>query len=71
MPRYYFKITNGRPHLDDTGEELRDVREAWLATKRLARDIEDSLDVGGRWTVEVKDSNGPIYRITIAAEKLR
>lgn len=71
MPRYFFKITNGRPHIDNEGEELRDEHDAWLATKRLARDIEDSLEPDGHWKVEVRDADGPIYAITIASEKLR
>jgi uncharacterized protein DUF6894 len=71
MVRYFFRITNGNPHEDDIGEELRDDREAWLAAKRLARDIEDTLDPNGKWTVEVRDRDGPIYLISIAARKLR
>ena len=71
MTRYYFRITNGRPHEDDTGEELRNEYEAWLETKRLARDIEDSLEPDGHWNVEVRDDAGPLYRITIASKKLR
>ena len=71
MARYFFRITNGNPHEDDVGEELRDDREAWLAAKRLARDIEDTLDPDGKWSVEVRDWKGPIYLITIAARRLR
>lgn len=71
MPRYFFKITNGKPHDDHTGEELRDDHAAWLETKRLTRDIEDSLEMNGHWNVEVRDAAGPLYSIKIASQKLR
>jgi hypothetical protein len=71
MPRYFFQITNGKPHEDETGEALRDDREAWLSAKRLARDIEDSLEPDGTWNLEVRDADGPLYTISIASRKLR
>ena len=71
MSRYFFRITNGRPHDDDVGEELRDEREAWISAKRLVRDIEDSLEPNGRWMVEVRDAKGPLYLISIAGRRLR
>ncbi len=71
MPRYFFKITNGKPHDDDTGEELRDDDAAWQETKRLARDIEDSLEPDGHWKLEVRDDRGPVYSVTVASQKHR
>jgi hypothetical protein len=71
MSRYFFHITNGRPHEDEVGEELRDDCAAWLSAKRLTRDIEDTLEPGGEWNVEVRDADGPLYEISIAARKLR
>jgi len=71
MSRYFFRITNGKPHEDNIGEELRDDREAWHSAKRLTRDIEDTLEPGGEWIVEVRDADGPLYLIRIAARKLR
>jgi hypothetical protein len=71
MPRYFFRITNGRPHEDDVGEDLRDDRDAWLSAKRLTRDIEDSLEPDGKWTAQVRDADGPIYEIRIVGRKLR
>lgn len=71
MPRYFFTIKNGKPHMDDVGEELPDEREAWRSAKRLARDIEDTLDPNSIWTVEVKDADGPLYEIKIAGRKIR
>jgi hypothetical protein len=71
MSRYFFRISNGRPHEDDVGEELRDERQAWLSAKRLVRDIEDTLEPDGRWTVEVSDAIGPLYQISIAGRRLR
>ncbi|MBV8926145.1 MAG: tRNA 5-methylaminomethyl-2-thiouridine synthase [Bradyrhizobium sp.] len=71
MSRYFFRITNGKPHDDEVGEELRDERAAWLAAKRLTRDIEDTLEPNAHWKVEVRDADGPIYSISIAGRKLR
>ncbi len=71
MSRYFFHITNGKPHDDDVGEDLRDDCEAWFSAKRLTRDIEDSLEPDGKWTVEVRDADGPLYEISIAGRKLR
>jgi len=71
MSRYFFQITNGKPYEDATGEELRDDREAWLSAKRLARDIEDTLEPDGKWILEVRDAKGPLYMISIAGRKLR
>jgi hypothetical protein len=71
MPRYFFRITNGQPYEDDTGEELRDDGDAWVSAKRLTRDIEDTLEPDGKWTVVVRDSGGPLYEISIAGRKLR
>jgi hypothetical protein len=71
MSRYFFHITNGRPHEDEVGEELRDDCSAWLSAKRLTRDIEDTLEPDGTWVVEVRDADGPLYSISIAARKLR
>jgi hypothetical protein len=71
MSRYFFRISNGRPHHDDVGEELRDESEAWLSAKRLVRDIEDTLEPDGKWTLEVSDAIGPLYRISIAGRRLR
>jgi hypothetical protein len=71
MSQYFFHITNGKPHQDNVGEDLRDDREAWASAKRLARDIEDTLEPNGKWTVEVRDADGPLYLISIAGRKLR
>jgi hypothetical protein len=71
MSRYFFRISNGKPHDDDIGEELRNDGEAWLSAKRLARDIEDTLEPDGIWNVEVSDAGGPLYLISIAGRKLR
>jgi hypothetical protein len=71
MSRYFFRITNGKPHDDKVGEELRDQGEAWILAKRLTRDIEDTLEPNGKWIVEVRDADGPIYQISIDGRKLR
>ena len=71
MSRYFFRISNGKPYDDDIGEELRSEGEAWLSAKRLVRDIEDTLEPDGKWTVEVRDANGPLYLISIDGRRLR
>lgn len=71
MSRYFFHITNGRPHEDRVGEDLRNDCDAWSSAKRLTRDIEDTLEPDGKWTVEVRDVDGPLYEISIASRKLR
>ena len=71
MSRYFFHITNGKPHQDHVGEDLRDDGDAWSSAKRLTRDIEDTLEPDGKWTVEVRDAEGPLYEISIAGRKLR
>lgn len=71
MSRYFFRISNGKPFEDDIGEELPDDRQAWLSAKRLARDIEDTLEPDSKWNVEVRDARGPLYLISIAGRKLR
>ncbi len=71
MSRYFFRIMNGKPYDDDTGEELRDDWEAWLSAKRLTRDIEDSLEPNGKWILVVTDADGPLYEISIAGRRLR
>ncbi|WP_404515656.1 DUF6894 family protein [Bradyrhizobium ottawaense] len=43
MPRYFFNITNGRPHEDALGEELPHDRAAWREGMRRACEIEDVL----------------------------
>ena len=68
MSRYFLHITNGRPHEDEVGEELRDDCAAWSSAKRLIRDIEDTVEPDGNWIVE---ADGPVYSISIASRKLR
>jgi hypothetical protein len=71
MSKYFFHVTDDRHNEDNVGEELRDERAAWLSAKRLARDIEDTLEPNGHWNVEVSDEKGPLYRISISGRKLR
>jgi Domain of unknown function (DUF6894) len=71
MPRYYFRISNGKPYTDETGVELRDELYAWKEAKQLARDIEYALELDGKWNLDVSDSSGPLFSITITAQRLR
>lgn len=71
MPRYFFHINNGKPFTDESGEELPGAKEAWLEAKRLTRDIEDTLEPGARWEVEVTDTEGrPLFSIEITGRKI-
>jgi hypothetical protein len=71
MPRYFFDISNSEPYLDLIGEDCHDDKEAWKIAKRLARDIEDTLEPNARWDVKVKDPEGhPVYSIEIIGRKL-
>ncbi|MGY8685277.1 tRNA 5-methylaminomethyl-2-thiouridine synthase [Bradyrhizobium sp. UFLA05-153] len=71
MPEYYFSISNGKPYRSETGEELRDDRQAWKEALRLVRDVESALDPDGRWDLDVSDEGGLVYSIKIKARKHR
>jgi len=71
MPRYFFRISNGKPYRDESGVELRDEVYAWKEAKRLTRDIEYALEPDGKWNLDVSDSSGPLFSISITAQKLR
>jgi hypothetical protein len=72
MARYYFDINNGHPYRDEVGEDLANDAAAWMAAKRLTRDIENVLAPGQSWNLEVRrrDEN-PIFRIRIETELIR
>lgn len=69
MPRYYFDIENGRPHRDEVGEDLPDDAAAWRSAVRLAREIEDVLDPGGTWNLEVRHHT-PLFRIEVKSARV-
>jgi hypothetical protein len=71
MPRYFFRISNGKPYHDEAGEDLRDDKHAWRTATRLTRDIESALEPNGRWDLDVYDGDSPVYSINIKAHKHR
>jgi hypothetical protein len=72
MPRYFFHISNGRPFLDPTGEELQDDDAAWEQALRTVRDIESVLCLDGSsvWCLEVKREETSIFRIDVSARRI-
>ena len=54
-----------------TGDERHLPPRDQGPAKRLARDIEDTLEPNGKWTLEVSDADGPLYLISIAGHQLR
>lgn len=68
MPRYFFHISNGRPHEDELGEELPHDRAAWKEAMRRAREIEDVLAPGGTWRLEVRSGEDAVFRLEVKSE---
>ncbi len=71
MPQYFFDIDNGRPHQDETGEDLADDQAAWHTAMRAAREIEDVLAAGGTWRLTVRSRESPIFVIEIKTKWVR
>jgi hypothetical protein len=69
MSRYFFYIDSDRPHLDESGEELPDDAAAWRQGMRMARDIEDSLEPGQSWKLEIRTGERPVYQVTITTKR--
>jgi hypothetical protein len=65
---FIFKGT--RPYHDDGGVELADDAAAWKEAKRVARDIESSLEPGDNWHLEVRRADCPIYSLTICSRAI-
>jgi hypothetical protein len=70
MPQYFFHIFNGHPFTDEVGEEHPDDASAWRDAPRLVRDIEEKLEPGGKWTLNVLDGERPVFQIEVKARKL-
>jgi uncharacterized protein DUF6894 len=71
MQKYFFHIAGAKPHRDDSGTPLRDDDAAWREAKRLARDIEDNLQPGESWQLEVTGESGPVYTLTFVSRRHR
>lgn len=68
MPRYFFHLQGTRPYRDDGGVDLPGDAVAWAEAKKYARDIEDSLEPGDTWHLEVRREGRPIYILKICAQ---
>jgi len=67
MPQYFFDFSNGTPHRDEVGEEMSDDRAAWREALRITRELEDVLTPGGRWYLEVRREDTPLFRIEVTS----
>jgi hypothetical protein len=70
MPRYFFHLQGTRPYQDDGDVDLTDDAAAWAEAKRFARDIENSLEVGDSWHLEVCREGRPIYSLKICTQAI-
>jgi hypothetical protein len=69
MRRYYFHFDGSRPHVDDTGEILKNDEAAWAAALRLARDVEHGLRPGADWTLRVVNETRPVFILTMTTKR--
>ena len=71
MPRYFFHIHDGHDFPDETGTELRNLREAQLEVVKLASDLlkdETIFWQGEGCSIDVADSQGAtIFAISFTA----
>jgi hypothetical protein len=66
MARYFFHIDGLRPYVDETGMILRDDQAAWEEVRRTVLDIEDHMQPGEEWRIEVlRDNKAPVFVATI------
>ena len=68
MPQYGFKISNGE--LTDATAELPDDDAAWREAVQTIKDVEATLQPGGRWTLVVTKEGKPLFHIDVAARRL-
>jgi hypothetical protein len=56
VPRYFFNVHHERTTIDDEGEELPDMHEAWraatLAAGEMIKEIDGELVPGREWRLE-------------------
>jgi hypothetical protein len=76
VPRYFFHFAYFEPPVDDRdGIYLPDEEAAWAEATRacgeMLEEIDGDLSLGSDWRMEVHDENGPLFRISLCAEKLR
>ena len=67
MPRYFFKVHDGRGIPDEDGAVLADISEARQQASKLAgrmlTDDPDDLWAEGTWSFEVCNENGAVLAL--------
>jgi hypothetical protein len=58
VPKYFFHVDGPRPHVDGIGTILSNDHAAWLKARRTIQGIEDNLEPGESWSLEVKREGG-------------
>ena len=71
MSRYFFHISGADPFQDLEGMDLPDDKAAWREAKRLVRDIENNLEPGEEWQLEVLDGGGPVFVLSLKSDRRR
>jgi hypothetical protein len=71
MSRYFFHISGSDPFHDVEGMDLPDDRAAWREAKRLVRDIENNLEPGGDWHLNVVDGVGSVFVLSVKSRRAR
>jgi hypothetical protein len=70
MPTYYFHIDGPRPYADLTGAILPDDESAWEQARRTVRDIEDHLQPGEEWRLEVAHGSRAVFLLTVSSRRV-
>lgn len=71
MRTFRFDISGPRPFQHVDGTQLPSSDAAWNEAVRFVRDIEDALEPGDSWTLDVSEDGTPIFRIAIVTMDMR
>jgi hypothetical protein len=69
MPKYSFHIDSPRPYVDQSGTTLPDDQTAWREARRFVRDIEDYLQPGENWRLEVMKDDKALFLVTLSSRQ--
>jgi hypothetical protein len=70
MPKYLFHIDGPRPYVDSTGTMLPNDQAAWQETRCRVRDIEDYLQLGEEWRLEVMKDDKAVFMVTLSSRRM-
>ena len=70
MPTYFFHIDGPRPFADETGTALPDDKSAWEQARVAVRDIEDHLQPGEEWRLEVVREGEAVFVLTVSSRRV-